>query len=504
MPETAWTEPPAPTGRRRRGPFANWQLRSKLVAVTMALLAVICLAIGLSAHGAMDRFLSAKLDEQLQRAADSAVRSQRQFRDFEDAGLVAQDHGPPILNARIAPDEIDRAGVFNSEGRVADLTPSDLEVLSALVPDGRATNHTLSMGNYRLVANVQEDNDVVIVSGLPLEDNESTLSSLTAIMTIASLGGLAAAAVIGIVVIRRTLRPLQELSSVATRVARLPLGAGEVSMVERVPTDMAGPGTEVGRLGHAFNLMLDNIAGALRARHNSELALRQFIADASHELRTPLTSIRGYAEMVRLAEDLSPNGRSSISRVEAETRRMTELVEDLLFLARIEEGNPTGQADVDLAELVVESVNDIRIGAPDHRWLLDVPEEPLVVRADAGHLRQVLINLLSNAHKHTGPGTTVTTSVREEPDGGILLVVADDGPGIPEDFIDLVFARFARADVSRSDRSGTHGLGLAIAKGIVESHGGRISVVSRPGRTEFAVRLPAGVHPPLIADAAQA
>ncbi|MFB0834497.1 sensor histidine kinase [Arthrobacter halodurans] len=492
MPEhTAITNPPPPAGTRRRvGAFTHWPLRSKLVAITLALLAVICLAIGVSVHRAMDQFLSTKLDEQLERAAGGALRSQRQFRVYEDTALVERGHGPPTLNARIRPEGMDRAGVFTPDGRVEDLTPADEEILEGLVAEGTAADRELSVGNYRLVAQSRERDGEVIVTGLPLADAEATLSSLTGTMSIASASGLAAAAVIGTVVIRRTLRPLEELSGIATRVAGLSLNEGEVATVERVPDGIAGARTEVGRLGHAFNRMLDNIDGAFSARHSSELRLRRFIADASHELRTPLTSIRGYADMIRLAEDLGPDGRASLSRVDAEARRMTSLVDDLLFLARLDENNPAAREDVDLTELVVESVDDVRVAAPNHRWILEVPDHPLTVRADPGQLRQVLINLLSNAHRHTGPGTTVTTSVRAAPDGDTLLSVADDGPGIPEDFIELVFSRFALADASRSDRSGTHGLGLAIAKGIVESHGGRISVRSTADGTTFTVRLP--------------
>ncbi|NMR28547.1 HAMP domain-containing sensor histidine kinase [Crystallibacter degradans] len=508
--------PSAPaSGHGRSGgwrPFRKWQLRTKLVLITLALLAAICLAVGLSAHAAMTSFLTGQLDEQLAQASFRANRSQEEFRrdrddedhEEDDGGAQGSENvadplnGPGTqggtLNARIGDHGVRGAGIFTPDGGRQDLTEADEEILDELSLDVPPVDRTLSVGDYRLVATYNPDREYTIVTGLPLLAKEETLASLTRTMTVVSAAGLAAAALLGTLIIRRTLRPLEELSGVATRVSRLPLGEGEVAMAERVPAGIAVPATEVGRLGHAFNLMLDNVAGAFSARHRSETKLRQFVADASHELRTPLTAIRGYSEMIRLTENLSEEGRSSISRVESESKRMTALVEDLLLLARMEEGHRAEQHDVDLTQLVVESVSDIRAAAPEHRWVLQLPDDPVTVRANPGQVRQVLINLLTNAHKHTGPGTTVVTSLAAEP-GAAVLTVADDGPGIPADFIDKIFSRFTRADTARSDRSGTHGLGLSIVDAIVKSHGGRIDVSSSEGKTEFIVRLPgAGVQ----------
>jgi len=509
---------PAPGDRRSGGwrPFRNWQLRTKLVLITLALLAAICLAVGLSAHAAMTSFLTGQLDEQLAQASARANLSQEEFRrdsdgdheeddeEYDDGGQDSENvatrlNGPGsragTLNARIGDRGVRGAGIFTPDGGRQDLTKADEQILDDLALDVPPVDRTLSVGDYRLVATYNPDREYTIVTGLPLIAKEETLASLTRTMTVVSAAGLAAAALLGTLIIRRTLRPLEQLSGVATRVSRLPLGEGEVAMAERVPAGIAVPATEVGRLGHAFNLMLDNVAGAFSARHRSETKLRQFVADASHELRTPLTAIRGYSEMIRLTENLSEEGRSSISRVESESKRMTALVEDLLLLARMEEGHRAEQHDVDLTQLVVESVSDIRAAAPEHRWVLELPDDPVTVRANPGQLRQVLINLLTNAHKHTSAGTTVVTSLAAEP-GAAVLTVADDGPGIPADFIDKIFSRFTRADTARSDRSGTHGLGLSIVDAIVKSHGGSIDVSSSEGKTEFTVRLPgSGVQP---------
>jgi two-component system OmpR family sensor kinase len=328
----------------------------------------------------------------------------------------------------------------------------------------------------------------------------------------------------GTVRTRRTMTPREQLSEVATQVSRLPLDAGEVALAVRVPPSNAHPGTEVGSVGHALNQMLDNVSNALEARQESEMKVRQFVADASHELRTPLTAIRGYTELMRMTEKFTPDGQRSLARVQSQSERMTTLVEDLLLLARLDEGQPLKLSDVDLTQLVIETVSDEKVMAPDRIWHLELPEEPVVVRGDASQLHQVLANLLSNARKHTGPGTTVVTGVMRSADGSAVVTVTDDGAGIPPEFVDRVFARFARADASRAtpaqvlspagsggrtaaaasgtaapgsaSAEGTSGLGLSIVQSIVEAHGGTVEVTSRPGRTEFAVRLPAQGDPP--------
>lgn len=147
--------------------------------------------------------------------------------------------------------------------------------------------------------------------------------------------------------------------------------------------------------------------------------------------------------------------------------------------------------DVDLTQLVIETVSDEKVMAPDHIWQLQLPDEPITVRGDATQLHQVLANLLSNARKHTDPGTTVVTGVMLSADGSAVVTVTDNGPGIPKDFQGRIFSRFARADAARSGSEGTSGLGLSIVEAIVSAHGGSVEVTSRPGRTEFALRLPA-------------
>jgi two-component system OmpR family sensor kinase len=225
--------------------------------------------------------------------------------------------------------------------------------------------------------------------------------------------------------------------------------------------------------------------------------MRRFVADASHELRTPLASIRGYAELTRRQSfDLPPDVGHAVGRVESEAVRMTGLVEDLLLLARLDE-SPEAAAlkdeDVDLTEIAINCVGDAHLLSPDHKWLLDLPDEPVVARGDSARLQQVLTNLLANARTHTPPGTTVTVRLISAagPPSRVLLEVDDNGPGIPAELQPEVFERFARADTSRSRAAGSTGLGLSIVASVVGAHHGSVAVASEPGHTVFTVDLPA-------------
>jgi two-component system OmpR family sensor kinase len=295
-------------------------------------------------------------------------------------------------------------------------------------------------------------------------------------------------------------------------VAELPLESGEVAMPRGVPdTD---PGTETGQLGLAFNRMLGRVETALRRRAASEARLRRFAADASHELRTPLAAIRGYAELGLLHPGDSPETVThALGRVLSESTRMSVLVDDLLLLARLDAGRPLNTDPVDMTRLAIEATSDAQVARPDHRWVLELPDDPVQVRGDEHRLHQVLANLLSNAGRHTPEGTTVTVAVSdtlppgEERASGagedsaqhgdipagprVVLTVTDDGPGIPGGLLPDLFERFTRADTARThaiDAAST-GLGLAIVDAVVAAHDGAILVTSRPGMTRFTIVL---------------
>jgi two-component system sensor histidine kinase TrcS len=274
----------------------------------------------------------------------------------------------------------------------------------------------------------------------------------------------------------------------------MPLTGDDHRIGVRVRVEDTDPDNEVGIVGHTLNRLLDNVDSALAHRVDSDLRMRQFLTDASHELRTPLAAIQGYAELTRQdSSALPPTTEYALARIESEARRMALLVDELLLLSRLGEGEDLQNEDVDLAELVINAVNDAAVAAPAHEWVKELPAGPVWVRGDHARLHQLVSNLLSNARKHTPPGVTVTTAItchRGDPDAPHAeLTVADDGPGIDADLLPRLFERFVRADTSRSDGSGI-GLGLAIVSSIVKAHHGSVSAESADGRTVFRVRLP--------------
>ncbi|MFB7251651.1 sensor histidine kinase [Microbacterium sp. NPDC056234] len=398
-------------------------------------------------------------------------------------------------------DSIIPSGVVVEDGETADLTATQLRQIAGGLESGRlATVNIDDLGSYRLAVG-QTDHGITVVTGLPRDEIQNTLARLFTVIAMATLGGLILLALTTAITIRVGLRPLRAVAATATRVANQPLDRGEVSITERVPAAEADPRTETGLVGAALNTLLDHVDSSLSARQQNEERMRRFVADASHELRTPLASIRGYSELslkaLSRAEQAGTAATpaamestgSALERIQAQSLRMTRLVEDLLLLARLDEGRELVHGTVDLTQLAVEGVADARPTAPDHAWDLEVPEEPVTVVGDTGRLHQVVTNLLANARTHTPAGTRITLSVAQDGDHGILRV-HDDGPGIDPAVRDELFARFARGDSSRARQTGGTGLGLAIVKAIVEGHHGDIAVDSEPGSTTFTVRLP--------------
>jgi two-component system OmpR family sensor kinase len=285
-----------------------------------------------------------------------------------------------------------------------------------------------------------------------------------------------------------SLRPLHRVAATASRVTELPLADGTVTLPERVPE--TNPGTEVGQVSAAFNRMLGHVESALARRADSEARLRRFAADASHELRTPLAAIRGYAELARRHPGPVPDDIAhALGRVESESARMSVLVDELLLLARLDAGRPLASEPVDLTRLAIDTTSDARASGQDHRWVLDLPGEPVLVRGDEHRLHQVIANLLSNARTHTPPGTTVAVRLATPDSGQVELSVTDDGPGIPAELQPALFDRFVRGNGARARKSGGTGLGLSIVHAVVTAHGGTVTLTSRPGLTRFTITL---------------
>jgi two-component system, OmpR family, sensor kinase len=527
--------------RSRRG--AGWRparsLSGRLIAGLVALLALGCATVGVVTYLAIQRALYNELDNQLQ-AATSVVNSCLDYAfgphgDNENngsAGQPGQSTSTNPLNNMYC--EGLGGGTFVAYkphgqtdwyamvvGRQITLSAAEKTTLSAIPPSPvPGSNGPLPAcltreletagGTYRLTA--VADPHGTYITGLSQSGTHDLLKDV-ALAEAGVFGGvLVLAGVLGTGWVRLSLRPLRRVAATASRVAELPLESGEVAMPRGVPdTD---PGTETGQLGLAFNRMLGHVETALRRRAASEARLRRFAADASHELRTPLAAIRGYAELGLLHPGDSPETVThALGRVLSESTRMSVLVDDLLLLARLDAGRPLNTDPVDMTRLAIEATSDARVARPDHRWVLELPDDPVQVRGDEHRLHQVLANLLSNAGRHTPEGTTVTVAVSDTlppgedraPDAGpdsiqhgdippeprVVLTVTDGGPGIPADLLPDLFERFTRADTARThaiDAAST-GLGLAIVDAVVAAHEGAVLVTSRPGMTRFTIVL---------------
>ena len=465
-----------------RNRFAS--LSSRLLLTVVGMVALVSLLIGAAAALATRTNLVDQLDQRLMGSAERAGHAPADRGPGPD--VDHDTHGPGEIGNQ-APGTLivdtvagRRQGVVLGSGFGADraLTEDQLDALDHLEGDEPQSVDLPGLGDYRVIATTTDDGR--LITGLPLRETGQTVNTLVLLeLALVALGTLTAGAV-GAVVVRRQLRPLREVAATAHRVAELPL-ASEVEVAERVPDRLTDERTEVGQVGHALNTLLSHVETSLAARQRADQQVRQFVADAAHELRTPLATIAGYAE---LAHKRPEETGTALSKVEAESQRMTELVEDLLLLARLDAGRPLERETVDVTRLLLESVSDARVLAPDHHWRLDLPEEAVEVTGDGARLHQVVSNLLTNARRYTPAGTTVT--VRARPG---LIEIHDDGPGFPPELVDRAFERFVRADTARSRTGGT-GLGLALVRAIVSAHGGTVELDTHPGDTTVRVRLP--------------
>ena len=480
----------------RRPPGRPRTIRARLIAGLLAILLLTFAGVGLAVTTAMHHFLVARLDQQL---ADTGGRYAASLEHGTTAGPRGDTRAqaPGTFGARLLNGVVTNAGVVDGDaddeavaaGRtpadtddVVRLTPRDQQLLLALSVGGPASSVELSVpGEYRLRAVPGLDGDV-LVTGLPLRPVSDTVHQVIALELVVFAVAVSTAGIAGALWVRLALRPLDRIAATAERVSALPLASGAVDLSERAAE--ADPATETGRVGLALNRMLGHVESALGQRHAVEHRLRTFAADASHELRTPVATVRGHAELaLRHPGPVVPQVRHSLERIEAEACRMGAIVEDLLLLARLDAGRPLEATEVDLTRIALDCTADAVAAAPDHHWRLDLPELPVLVTGDEDRLRQVVVNLLANAHRHTPPGTTVILRLSAH-----RLTVTDDGPGLPPDLLPHAFERFARGNHPRTPHppgtpptTGGTGLGLAIVHAVVTAHGGIVELTNRQG-----------------------
>ncbi|WP_341461848.1 ATP-binding protein [Kocuria palustris] len=363
-------------------------------------------------------------------------------------------------------------------------------------------------GSWRVVAAPQADSDYTVVTAEPLGWANGMISAVTLLTLSFGVATLLLALTVGWILITRAFTPLKRVEATAAAIA-----AGDLS--QRISGYSSA--TEVGQLSMSLNRMLGQIEDAFDARTHSENRLRQFVADASHELRTPLVSIRGYSELYRHgALDDDEKVSQAMGRIESEATRMTQLVEDLLSLARVDNGRALEITDVDLLVLAHDAAADFAAAWPDRRITVLGPDDsaaaPVWTRGDDARLRQVVVNLMTNAVRYTPQGTDLEIIVENPsfdavpqeqqpavpddesaPTWLAQLKIRDHGPGIKGPDRTRIFERFYRADTSRTRETGGTGLGLSIVASVVGQHGGVVTLEETPGGgATFVVTLPGG------------
>jgi two-component system OmpR family sensor kinase len=459
-------------------------LRARLIAGLLVLATAGLVALAAITYAEQRSFLFDQTDGQARAAVepvdhalggqhrdDLAPSGERGGRDFGlPAGVYGERRTPSgrVLASRV----LDFRGVVTARPSL----PAHMRLGEAITVPGRKGADT----RYRALAVPGRDGTVTVVA-VPLRSVDETLQRLLIVEALVIGAVLLALAALAWVLVRVGLRPLERIAQTADAIA-----GGDLS--HRVADPDAR--TEPGRLGMAFNAMLDRLTEAFAERQASEDRLRDFLADASHELRTPLVSIRGYAELFRMGATADPEELAkAMRRIEDEAARMGVLVEDLLALARLDEVRDAPHGPVDLAPLVRDAADDARAAAPDRAVDVDAVS-PLVVEGQPDQLRQVLANLVRNALVHTPAGTPIELSARRE-NGSVRLDVRDHGPGLPTDRPEQLFERLWRSEEGRARGRGGTGLGLAIVAAIVDAHHGSVDAADAPGGGAcFTIRLP--------------
>ncbi len=456
-------------------------LRARLTVTTLLVAGLGLVIAGVATFGLMRSFLLDRVDQQLLAAREPAIGLLRAGSFQLIGGRLDASRSPVPAGTwaiLLSDDGSERASfvfTFADEQPPPPVLP-DLTALSGSTtfstsgPDG---------SRYRVLAEPVIGGGALVIA-IPLTEVSETLRSLVRIELIVAALALIAAGAIAWTTTRVGLRPLADMEATAGAIA-----AGDLS--QRVGT--ADPRTEVGRLGLALNGMLGRLEEAFSAKTASEERLRRFVADASHELRTPLTSVRGYAELFRHgAADDPERLADAMARIESESVRMSDLIDELLLLARMDQGPPRERERVSFDRLVRQSVEAARRLLP--RRAISVTTASVILDGDAEELRRMADNLVMNACLHTPPDTEIEVSV-EATDGSVTLLVADRGPGIDDDDADRIFERFYRADASRARADGGSGLGLSIVDAVARAHGGTAAYRPRAGGgSEFIVTLP--------------
>ncbi|WP_067714162.1 sensor histidine kinase [Nocardia yamanashiensis] len=482
----------------------RWTLRTRLLVAVLAITVAGLIGFGVLGIAMLARSEMSRIDGQLNVVARDLSVTDRPpvpppSSGDDEAGLPSTFR---ILFFDNAGKQLGRLGIGTAPVR---LPPMDRASVTARGDELVTVGETGSDSRWRVRTFTQPANDFQPEGGtaaviMPLDGYYATIRELRTIELAAGAGLLVLMVAVAAWLVRVGLRPLSRIEHTADAIA-----AGELDRrVEQTDTH-----TEVGKLGTAFNVMLERLSTTMGRLAESESRLRLFVADASHELRTPLTSIRGYAELYRHGGAADPDAVAMMMRrIENEATRMGVLVEDLLLLARLDEQRPLDLTEFDIAAVAGEVVRDALARHPERSVRVHIPQGPVYVVGDENRMRQVLTNLVGNGLVHTPATARIDVRVTRAPQPPpaevmaetgadlpagtdcVLIEVSDDGPGIPPDKAPHVFDRFYRADAARS-RTGGSGLGLAIVAAVLTAHDARIQLLDRPGAgADFRIVFP--------------
>lgn len=559
------TSGPTPTGPTPTGsqtPRGHWfrrvvlqridavSLSTKLVACMLVLLIVGVTGISLSIRQLVGNYLLDKTDKQLIEQKELVVRNTDLLRSADanqnTLGLNSyymqvRDVNSHILGSPLSPlirNAVKSTPVLPADGSMGNISFGELFTTDATVTvqTGQSASHAaLSSANapWRVLCLQWVDSDGapkgVIYLGLSLADAMDTVNTLTRYCIMVGMAVVLLGGVIGTLVVQRTLTPLKRIEKTAAKIA-----AGDLS--QRIPS--APENTEVGSLSASLNAMLARIEQSFNEQQETTEKMKRFVSDASHELRTPLAAIHGYAELYKMQRDMPgalERADESIEHIEASSTRMTVLVEDLLSLARLDEGRGIDiTQQVPLTSLVSDATDDLHALDPDRairkgvlkldksaqggpsRFVFEEGDlADITLKGDGSRLRQVVTNIVGNIHRYTPADSPVEVSLSIMPAsispqslsrmpsterslGHLIEAIevgqsmqvgmnyaivrfSDHGPGVPQESLSKIFERFYTADPSRARLKGGTGLGMAIAQSVVKAHHGFICASGSDG-----------------------
>ncbi len=472
-------------------------LRARVAALVVGAFTLVLLVVGVLVPTLVHGFLIEQLDRDLADSAFAALPMLRaELSGFDAPGSDDHERGESSatytnIYAAVRDDDGQTiVDAFGESAAAAGLSAPDLpdqidgnrEAFTVGSAGDQPSNWRVMVTELQITTGDGPPATGQLIVALPTSSVDDTISRIVRIELVAGGVSLVVLALAGWWLVALGLRPLGEMERAAAAIS----DAGDLGQRVGHP----GERTELGRLGVTLNAMLSRLQSSFEAQQTTERKLRRFVADASHELRTPLTSIRGYAELYRRGGNGPEQVGRSMERIENEALRMGGLVDDLLALARLDDGGELEHTPVDLARVVGDLVDDARVVASDRTIGWSGPVE-CVVNGDGHRLTQAIANLLSNARLHTPPGTAIEVGLTRTARSARLEVV-DHGLGLPNGAASQVFDRFYRADPSRSRLHGGSGLGLAITAAIVAAHGGTVAATPTVGGgATFTIDLPA-------------